>query len=159
MIFLGRQIRWTAIAALLPAVLLVAAAPAAWETVEEAAANLKTIEVSFKLDPRLTRSMYMGERWISPPTYSGVQQQDGELVVHARAMGYDHQGRPVNINPTWQAGDAAVVQVAPAQGREVQLRMLKEGQSDLTVKFGKITRRLTIKAVQYDNALRVDITQ
>ena len=28
------------------------------------------IEVSSKLDSRLTRSLYMGDRWVSPATFS-----------------------------------------------------------------------------------------
>jgi hypothetical protein len=30
------------------------------------------IAVVFKLDPRLTAGLYMGDRWVSPPTYSTV---------------------------------------------------------------------------------------
>ncbi len=45
---------------------------------------LTAIHVSFKLDPGLTRGTYMGERWISPPSYDSVQT-GGTYTVEVRA--------------------------------------------------------------------------
>ncbi len=43
---------------------------------EEKRAGLAAIQISFKLDPRLTDSTYGGERWVSPRTYTGANAPD-----------------------------------------------------------------------------------
>ncbi len=121
--------------------------------------GLTRIEISFLPDPSIARGMYTGNRWVSPPTFTGVRQKGQDLEVPARAMGYDEKGSPVNIHPVWQSGDTAVIQVAPTEGPEVKLTVLKEGRTSLAVKAGGITRRLTVKAVAAGNALRVDISR
>ena len=51
-----------------------------------AAAAAGGIEVSFKLDPRVTKSLYMGERWVSGPAFSSASVPEGETItVEARA--------------------------------------------------------------------------
>jgi hypothetical protein len=116
------------------------------------------IAVSFRLDPRLTRSMYMGDRWVSPPTYSRVQEGDA-LVVEARAEPRDPRGRALDAHPTWETGDADLIQVDPPQGREVRLTVLREGRTDLTLTAGKASRKLSVEALRRDGRLQVNITQ
>ena len=53
------------------------------------ASDLNDIKVSFKLDPRLTRSMYMGDRWISKTTFLSTIQEGSEHTVEVRAQGLD----------------------------------------------------------------------
>ena len=91
------------------------------------ATGLSDIKVSFKLDPRLTRGMYMGERWVSPPIYSRVQEPGKPLTVDARVEGRDVQGRPVNINPRWIASDPDMVSVSPARGGAFNILVERAG--------------------------------
>ena len=59
---------------------------------EEAApaeSSLKNVKVYFKLDSRITRGMFMGDRWVSPPTYAPGPQSGKEYVLDARAEGVD----------------------------------------------------------------------
>jgi hypothetical protein len=149
--------RWLTLAALLlilPAGVCQAQKP---ETPEIAA--LKEIQVSFQVDPRVTRGMYMGEQWVSPPDYVRVQEGKKPLAVPAKAMGLDAQGKPVTISPTWKPGDAGLVKVSPAQGAKVEITVLKEGQSDLTVTSGGVSKKLNVKAVRQGESLRVNILQ
>jgi hypothetical protein len=50
---------------------------------------LTGIAISFKMDPRITRGMYMGDRWISPPTFTSTFQEGKETIVEARVHGVD----------------------------------------------------------------------
>jgi hypothetical protein len=52
-----------------------------------------------------------------------------------------------------------MVQVSPARGQQVQITVLKEGQTDLTVVHEEISKKLTVKSVRQNGVLRVDITQ
>lgn len=121
------------------------------------APGLADIQLSFKLDQRLTRSMYMGDRWVSTPTYTKVQ--DGEkLSVEIRAQGLDIRGRQIEIVPEWKAGNPAMVTIAPEKGKQVMLTILKEGQSEVTVAFKGVSRKLSVKARRQKEVLVVEIT-
>ncbi len=121
-------------------------------------AALADINVSFKLDPRLTRGLYMGDRWVSPPTYSGVQ--DGKFTVDARVQGVDAKGEPVDISPKWIPSDPKMVTVSPGQGNAVQITVQRAGQSSLQVTSQGFTRTLSIKAAAYrGNAIQAEISQ
>ncbi len=121
-------------------------------------AALVDINVSFKLDPRLTRGLYMGERWGSPPTYSGVQE--GVFSVDARVQGLDAKGQPLDISPKWIPSDPKMVTVSPSQGNAVQITVHRAGQSSLQVTSQGFTRTLSIKAAAYrGNAIQAEISQ
>lgn len=125
---------------------------------QTADAAVARIDVSFKLDPRLTRSMYMGDRWVSPPTYTRVGT--GQTVtVEARARGLDAGGKPVGIRPEWTPSDPVMVTVAPTEGSEVTLTVQRAGETRVQVAAGGVSKELAIKAVDRHGALQVDITQ
>jgi hypothetical protein len=114
------------------------------------------IKISFKLDPRLTKSLHMGTRWVSPPTYVGTH--DGNLfTVQARADG-EAAGRAIR-DPSWLPAEPDMVAVTPDNGREVEIAVLREGRSTLTVAEGSVSRTVTVNAVQRDGVWQVDISQ
>jgi hypothetical protein len=120
--------------------------------------TLSGITISFKLDPRLTRGLYMGDRWVSPPTYTRVEEGK-ELTVDASIRGLDAKRRPNNIGPTWMPSDPDMVTVTPGQGTQVLITVKRVGESNLTVTYGRATKILGIKAVRQNGGLRVDIFQ
>ncbi len=115
------------------------------------------IKVAFQLDPRITRGMYMGERWVSPPTYTMVQEQ--KVTIGAKATGLYGKGSEMGISADWNPGNAAMVQVSPSKGEKVELTVLQEGQTDLTVTYAGASKKLSVKAVRQNGNLRVDISQ
>ena len=121
-------------------------------------APLRGIDVAFMLDPRLTSGLYMGERWVSPPTYTRVQEGTS-LTVAARAAGRDARGTPINISPTWIPADPEMVTVSPGQGNAVQITVHRAGQSRLQVTSQEVSKYLSIKAVARNNGLQVEISQ
>ena len=112
-----------------------------------AAPTLAGINVSFKLDPRLTQGLYMGERWVSPPTYTNNNSRDGKtLTVEARADGLDGKGQATNINPRWIPADPEMVVVSPSQGSAVTITVKRAGQTSVQVASQDISKKLSIKA-------------
>lgn len=114
------------------------------------------INVSFKLDPRVSGPTYGGERWVSPPTYTGASAQD---TVEARARAIDARGRRVHAGVEWTSSDPGAVTVAPARGEQVRITARRTGESTVTVKSGAASRRLAVKIVQANGAWQVTITQ
>jgi hypothetical protein len=70
--FTSLLIRLTALAPLLVLLAVGAAIPASPELVSPASGSLTAVNIVFKLDPRLSRGLYMGDRWVSPPTFTQV---------------------------------------------------------------------------------------
>jgi hypothetical protein len=115
------------------------------------------IQVAFQIDPRITKGLHMGARWISPPTYVGTHA--GSLfTVHARAKGARSGGAAIR-DPTWLADAPDMVAVTPDRGREVEITVLREGRSTLTVADDGVSKTLTVNAVQRSGVWRVDISQ
>jgi hypothetical protein len=119
------------------------------------------IRVSFKLDPRLTRGIYMGDRWVSPPTYMSVHQEGHEHTVEARAAALNADGRTVAASPEWISADAGMVTVTPGQDNEVRIVVKHSGQTTLKVVSQRISKELIIKATetQEGNAMQIEILQ
>lgn len=121
--------------------------------------SIKIIKIKFKLDPRLTRGVYMGDRWVSPPQYIRVQEKGKDLVVEAKAFAVDKRGRYSYITPEWKPANTSVIKVIPSEGQTVEIIVLREGESKLRVTFGDETRELNVRAVKHLGILKVDISQ
>jgi hypothetical protein len=118
----------------------------------------KSITVSFKLDPKITKGLYMGDRWASPPTHTQVQEGK-TCIVEARAQGVAAKGKPVKIKPKWIPADPKMVTVSPGEGSDVKITVQRDGQSKLMVVSPGVSKELSIKAAYLDNAIRVEISQ
>jgi FKBP-type peptidyl-prolyl cis-trans isomerase len=116
------------------------------------------IKVAFKLDPRLTQGLYMGERWVSPPKYNRAGTAE-RVAVEARAAGVDAMGRPKNITPTWTSADREIVTVTPNAGSAVTITVHRAGETSLRVSADGISKELAIKAVSQNNVMQVEIEQ
>ncbi|MDD2904077.1 MAG: hypothetical protein PHU44_16755 [Syntrophales bacterium] len=137
---------------------LAAGAAQAQKAVGPEAAAFKEIKVSFQVDPRVTRGMYMGEHWISPPTYLRIGESK-TVIVPVQAFGLDAQKRETKIAPQWKSSNPSVVRVSPIQGHKVEITVLKAGQSDLTATYGKLSKKLVIKSTPLAETMRVEIYQ
>ena len=120
---------------------------------------LTGIEVSFKMDPRITRGMYMGDRWISPPTFTSTFQEGKETTVEARVHGVDAKKNKMKIKPKWTPSDPGMVTVTPGEGSDVKIAVKRAGKSTLNVAAPGVSKELSIKATEEGNAIRVEIAQ
>lgn len=120
--------------------------------------GVKSLRVSFKLDPRLTQGLYMGERWVSPPKYN--RAADGQtLIVEAQAVGVDAVGRPRKISATWTPADSSLVSVASGQGNTTTITVHRPGESRVRVEGQGLSTVLDVKAAYVGKTLQVEISQ
>lgn len=133
-------------------VLLVSIFLASKGTADQASASAN-IKVSFKLDPSLTRGMYMGDRWVSPPTYT-TSQPGKTSTIEAKVESLDKR-----ISPTWTPSDPKMVKVAPQLGQTVTITVLRAGQSSLKVTSQGVSKTLSIKAAYEGDEIEVEISQ
>jgi hypothetical protein len=122
------------------------------------------LNVSFKLDPRLSGGTYGGERWVSPPTFTSVVQEGKEATVDAVVKGLDSRGAPLRIDPNWTAADPSMVivsPVSPGQTDHVQITVKHVGETKLTIAALGVSKELRIKATSDagSGGLQVTITQ
>lgn len=125
----------------------------------QAPGDLADIAVSFKLNPELTRGLYMGDRWVSPPTFTSRAPVGTEVVVDARAEGRDGKGRTTKIIPRWTPADPEMVTVTPGEGKDVKITVKRAGETTLEVAAQGFSKDLSIKAIPKGGAIRVEITQ
>jgi hypothetical protein len=115
-----------------------------------------TIQLSFKLDPRLSGATYGGERWVSPPTYQGSA---GQSTVEAKGSLMDAGGRPTKATIDWKPSDPEMVSVSPARGERVTITVKRVGESSLTLTSGAVSRKVSVKAMDMNGTRQVTITQ
>jgi hypothetical protein len=120
---------------------------------------LTDIYISFRLDPRLTSGLYLGEHWVSPSSYGPIAQPGDTYRVDARALGLNARGEPVWISPEWRAEDSEMVTISPSQGDEVTITIRRAGKSSVQVTAGDVSKTLSIEAVYQNNAIQVVISQ
>jgi hypothetical protein len=118
--------------------------------------SLAGMAISFKLDPRLASGTYGGERWVSPPTYTGAAAQD---TVDGRVEGVDAKGRPLSISAKWVPSNPEMVTVSPGEGGQVRIVVKRPGESRLQVSSQGVSRDLVIKAASRNSVMLVEITQ
>jgi len=116
------------------------------------------IKVEFKLDPRISQSHYMGDRWVSPRTYTRVEPGTS-VTIEGRAFLHEASGARTNMIPEWTTSDPLMVTIEVRQGNEVALTVNRTGESRLQVSSQGETKWLLVKATYDGAAIRVDITQ
>ena len=139
-------------------VLLAAAMQTSQEVANAATSSLTDIKFSFKLDPSITRGTYMGDRWVSPPTYEIVQEGETVTVI-ARVQGLDAGAKLRDISPEWTPEDPDMVSVSPRQGPQVAISVRRAGQTSLEVASQGFSKKLFIKAAYQGNIMQVEISQ
>jgi hypothetical protein len=112
------------------------------------------VRVSFKLDPRLTDGLYMGERWVSPPIFHAAAQTGSTFSVEAKV-----EGLAAGSAVTWTPSDPDAVAVAPPGAERVEITVTRAGRSTLTVAVGADASVLTIDAAQAGGVWRVTIAR
>jgi hypothetical protein len=117
------------------------------------------ITVSFKLDSRLTRGLYMGDRWVSPPRYSPGSQPGTSYTIDARAHRIGATGGRARIAPRWTPSDPDMVSVSPGEGHEVKITVQRAGESTIQVAWEGLSTTLAVKSAYQDGAIKVEVTR
>lgn len=124
----------------------------------EPGTSITDIKISYRLDPRLARGMYMGDRWGSPVIFSTAGSRK-ELSIEAQAEGLNAKQKTFHIIPKWSPSDTEMVTVSSVKGKDHQVKILvrRTGKCILKVSALGLTKTLIIKAVFKHNAMHVDI--
>jgi len=118
---------------------------------------LSGIDVSFKVDPRIARGTYLGDRWIRAP-YLRVGEGE-QVTVEARAYVLDAAGQPTTIAPAWRSLDPGMVTITPATGNEVSITVKRGGESRVQVTGTGVSTELVIRASYPNGVIQVEISQ
>ncbi|MDP2305040.1 MAG: hypothetical protein Q8P18_03340 [Pseudomonadota bacterium] len=118
--------------------------------------KLGALVVSFKVDPRLTQSLYMGDRWVSPDRFSLSGGKDS-ATIEARVEGRDARGIGRPVTATWTTADPTLLTVSPTEGDAVTLTVHGPGKSTVRVDGGGITQVLSVDATLRGEVLVVEI--
>lgn len=158
---MNKPINLLFLAALILSVYSCTQAPDDSKTIASAlpAASTASIQISYKLDSRLTQSLYMGERWVSPPTYDIINPEGAPYSIEVKAQVVDINGKPVQSALEWMVADTTVAKVTPDSGNQVTITLQNAGETSLFVTSHGTSRRLALIATYQGNALRVRIIQ
>lgn len=116
------------------------------------------LAVAFLLDPELTHGMFMGERWVSPPTYFFAQ--DGpRFVVQAKPQNVDSRGTHIDLKGNWSVDSPDMITVSPGKLGEVTIVVSRPGDGRITVATGAGSKVLQVRARRVETAMQVQITQ
>lgn len=122
-----------------------------------ARARPRRLVVAFRLDPALTQGIYLGQRWVSPPSFY-FAQPGAQFVVDAKAQDIDARGTRTDVSGDWATSNPEMVAITRhADGAMLVVR--EPGESDLTVRAGSDTKTLHVSAERLPDAMRVRITQ
>ncbi len=116
------------------------------------------LAVAFRLDPELTHGMYLGDRWVTPPSYF-FAQQGTQYVVQAKAQKIDSRGEHIDLTSDWAPTDPDMVAVTRRKNGEVTIVVRRPGESSMTVSTGDGSKVLHIRATQVGDAMQVAIDQ
>jgi hypothetical protein len=123
-----------------------------------AIARRQPLSVAFRLDPELTQGVFLGERWVSPPSFF-FAQPGAQYVVRAKAQTLDGHGDHIDVSADWAPADPDMVAVSRRDTGEVTIVVRQPGTSDLTVSAGSSSKVLHVTARQVDDAMQVDFSQ
>jgi len=117
------------------------------------------IRFLFKLDPRLTRSLYMGDRWVAPSPAGYTQVGDTAGVkVEVRVVGVNSSNHPLAANFEWIVDDSEIATVLPDLGSEVAITAVRPGTTRVTlVAPDGQSRVLILNVTRPHGALQVEV--
>jgi hypothetical protein len=124
-----------------------------------ASSRVERLAVSFKMDPRLATGTYGGDRWVAPSRYARVGDEKG-CVVEARVQGLGASGRPSPIRDvSWTSANPEIAGITPGDGTHATISVVRDGETTIRVTSQGLAKILTIKAVQLNGVLHVEIGQ
>ena len=120
--------------------------------------NSNLIKVEFKLAPRVSSSVYTGDRWVSPPTFTKIQQ-GAAATIEGRAFLVGETGPVTGSIPQWTSTNQNMITATPDAGNLVVLTVNAPGETSLSVSSQGAAKTLSVKATIDAGAMRVEITQ
>jgi len=116
--------------------------------------------VAFRMDPSITRGLYLGDRWVSPPNFA-FSQEGKRYVVRARAQLVDgNTGSRVDLDSAeWSTDDPKLVGITRGDNGEIEIAVDRPGTAQLRVKAGGAEKIVQVASKQFPDAMDVSFRQ
>ena len=118
-----------------------------------------SIQVAFKLDPRITGGLYMGARYVSAPVFRTARQGGSTLTLEARAQHLGATGGSLGISADWTPANPALADASPRRGQDVTLTIRCGGPSGIRVASQQAVRELRVQPICGDGTIQAEISQ
>jgi hypothetical protein len=122
-------------------------------------ASADDLRVYFKLDPRLTQSLQMGERFVSPDTFYTTVQRGTELTVEVEGRTLNVVGDKNDVPLSLIASDPASAKVAHGQGNRLKVKLRGCGTHGLQAVGHGQSKQLTVATICENGTIRAVISQ
>ena len=116
------------------------------------------VAVAFRLDPNLTRGMFLGERWVSPPSFF-FAQPGTQYVAQGKAQYVDAFGERANVAADWSTTDPGMIALTRHASGDATIVVLHPGDGGFTVATRYGTKRVQVHARRAGDGMQVDFRQ
>jgi hypothetical protein len=125
---------------------------------QNAAPTTTRMVVTFRLDPAVTRGLYLGDRWVSPPTFH-FAQPGTRYIVQAKLQSIDARDDRVDLSGDWSTDDPEMIAIERHAHGAVTIVVRRAGEGRLFVSAGSTRKVLQVQARQTEDAMDVRIVQ
>lgn len=132
--------------------------PAISPAIQRAGQRKPEVAVAFRLDPDLTRGLFLGERWVSPPSFF-FAQPGLQYVAQGKAQYVDAFGERVDVDADWATSDSELITLTEHVSGDATIVVRHPGDGEFTVATRYGTRRVQVHARQVGDGMQVDFRQ
>ena len=116
------------------------------------------LEVAFRLDTDLTRGLFLGERWVSPPSFF-FAQPGTQYVAQGKAQYVDAFGERTDVAADWATSVPDMIALTRHASGDATIVVRSPGEGDFTVATRYGTNRVQVHARQAGDGMQVDFRQ
>jgi len=116
------------------------------------------VAVAFRLDPDLTRGLFLGERWVSPPSFF-FAQPGSQYVAQGKAQYVDAFGERADVAADWATSVPDMIALTRHGSGDATIVVRRPGDGEFTVATRYGTRHVQVHARQVGDGMQVDFRQ
>jgi hypothetical protein len=116
------------------------------------------VAVAFRLDPDLTRGLFLGERWVSPPSFF-FAQPGPQYVAQGKAQYIDALGERADVAAEWATSVPDMIALTRHASGDATIVVRQPGDGDFTVTTRYGTKRVQVHARLAGDGMQVDFRQ
>jgi len=114
--------------------------------------------VAFKIDPDLMRGSFLGDRWVSPPTFE-FAQPGREYTTHAKLQEIGEDGTRTDLTGDWSTSAPEMIAISHDAAGQVTIVVREAGQGQLFAAAGGQRKVLQVRATRTADAMEVAFVQ
>jgi len=134
------------------------ASPAIAPSVQRPGHRKPEVAVAFRLDSDLTRGLFLGERWVSPPSFF-FAQPGSRYVAQGKAQYVDAFGERADVAADWATSVPDMIALTRHASGDATIVVRRPGDGEFTVATRHGTRRVQVHARQVGDGMQVDFRQ